>query len=52
MLTVGDKTSESEQSDHPLDPFCGDFRSGVNDVADQPRCAFDSSMQKFLKGQP
>ena len=50
MLTVGDKTSESE-SDHPLerpefDPFCGGFRSDVYDVADQPRRVFDSSMQK------
>ena len=43
MLTVGDKTSESEQSNHPLgrpevDPFCGGFQSDGYDVADQPRC--------------
>ena len=57
MLTVGDKTSESEKCNHPLgrpefDPFCGGFRSDVYDVADQSRCVFDSSMQKLLKGQP
>ena len=39
MLTVGDKTSESEKCNHPLgrpefDPFCGGFRSDVYDVAD------------------
>ena len=57
LLSVGDKTSKSEQSNHPLgrpefDPFCGGFRSDVYDVADQSRCVFGSSMQKLLKGQP
>ena len=41
MLTVGDKTSESEQCNHPLgrpefDPFSDGFRSGAYDVADNP----------------
>ena len=57
VLTVGDKTSKREQSNHPLgrpecDPFCGGFRSDVYDGADQSRCVFGSSMQKLLKGQP
>ena len=57
VLTVGDKTSESEKCNHPLgrpefDLFCGGFRSDVYDVADQSRCVFDLSMQKLLKGQP